>query len=132
MHAYFALFFVVGTAAACALTPMPSGAAMYRQNCASCHGPTGAGDGPVAADLPVPPADLRGLAQANGGVFPAERVMATIYGYRGKDDAALMPEFGPILASPPVIWIAPDGRGISTPSALVALAEHVESLQDRP
>lgn len=115
--------------AACVPAVDDNGAALYRRNCATCHGSAGAGDGPAAADLPVPPADLRLLAAANDGVFPAERVMATIYGYRGKDAAALMPEFGPVLDSAEVIWLAPDGREIPTPSALVALAEHLETLQ---
>ncbi len=84
----------------------------------------------MAADLPVPPANLRGLAAANGGKFPAERVMATIYGYSGKGAAALMPVFGPLLDSAEVIWTAPDGRRIPTPSALLALSEYVATLQD--
>lgn len=116
---------------ACATGAGPSGAVLFRHNCVGCHGGTGVGDGPLGVDLPVPPANLRGLAAANDGAFPAERVMATIYGYRGKDYAALMPEFGPVLDSPPVIWTAPDGREISTPSALVALADYIETLQDR-
>ena len=33
--------------------PTSSGAALYQQNCAPCHGATGAGDGPTAADLPA-------------------------------------------------------------------------------
>jgi hypothetical protein len=115
---------------ACMPEPGGSGAALYRHNCATCHGATGAGDGPMAGDLPVPPANLRYLAAGNGGVFPAERVMATIYGYGGKDAAALMPEFGPLLDSPQVMWITPDGRQIATPAALVALADHLETLQD--
>lgn len=32
------------------------GSAMYAQNCSSCHGPRGAGDGPVAASLVPQPA----------------------------------------------------------------------------
>jgi mono/diheme cytochrome c family protein len=116
--------------AACTGDLPGSGAALYRGNCATCHGTTGAGDGPMAAGLPVPPADLRQLAATNGGVFPTERVMATIYGYSGKDAIALMPEFGPLLDSPEVMWLTPDGREIATPSALVALADHVQTLQD--
>jgi len=117
--------------AACApLGVSPSGAALYRQNCVVCHGPTGVGDGPQASALPVPPANLRGLAAANGGVFPTEAVMATIYGYRGKDYEGLMPEFGPILDSPEVLWSAADGQVISTPSALVALTDYLETIQD--
>jgi putative copper resistance protein D len=36
-----------------------SGAALYRESCASCHGAHGAGDGPAGRSLPRPPADLR-------------------------------------------------------------------------
>jgi copper(I)-binding protein/mono/diheme cytochrome c family protein len=42
---------------------MPSvleGRALYQANgCTSCHGPSGHGDGPLAATLPSSPADLR-------------------------------------------------------------------------
>lgn len=116
--------------AACSTAPSQSGEALYRENCQVCHGRTGAGDGPYAGDLPVAPANLRLLAEANDGVFPTEQVMVEIYGYRGKDLDALMPEFGPILDSPQVIWTAKDGREIPTPSALVALTAYLETLQD--
>lgn len=39
------------------------GAAVYAGNCASCHGATGAGDGPVGRTLSPPPANLAWLAQ---------------------------------------------------------------------
>jgi cbb3-type cytochrome c oxidase subunit III len=107
-----------------------AGAVLFRQNCVICHGATGVGNGPQASSLPVAPANLRGLAAANNGVFPSEAVMATIYGYRGKDYQGLMPEFGPVLASPIVIWTAPDGRQIPTPSALLALTGYLETTQD--
>lgn len=125
-----ALALLLPLAAACALTPAPSGKVLFDRNCAICHGRTGAGDGPQADALPLPPANLRGIAAANDGVFPAERVMATIYGYRGKDFAALMPEFGPVLDSPPVDWTAPSGEVIETPRDLVALTKYLETLQD--
>jgi putative copper resistance protein D len=35
------------------------GQALYGARCQTCHGPTGAGDGPAARGLPRPPADLR-------------------------------------------------------------------------
>ncbi len=35
-----------------------AGAALYPTQCAACHGAQGRGDGPAAAGLPVPPADL--------------------------------------------------------------------------
>ena len=34
------------------------GAALFARNCASCHGDTGAGDGPLADTLPAPPANF--------------------------------------------------------------------------
>ena len=34
------------------------GAALFAVNCASCHGDTGAGDGPLADSLPAPPANF--------------------------------------------------------------------------
>lgn len=116
--------------ASCAPDPVPSGATMFRQNCVACHGSTGAGNGPLAADLPVAPANLRGLAAANDGVFPTEQVMTKVYGYRGRDFDALMPEFGPVLDGPTVIWVTPDGRQVATPAALVALTDYIETLQD--
>jgi putative copper resistance protein D len=36
-----------------------NGMELYRQHCAVCHGPRGAGDGPARGRLPRPPADLR-------------------------------------------------------------------------
>jgi mono/diheme cytochrome c family protein len=38
------------------------GAAIYHQNCASCHGDSGHGDGPAGLLLSPPPADLAWLA----------------------------------------------------------------------
>ncbi|HET7601058.1 MAG TPA: FTR1 family protein [Gemmatimonadales bacterium] len=38
------------------------GAEVYRANCASCHGQTGRGDGPLARGLDPPPADLADAA----------------------------------------------------------------------
>jgi len=34
------------------------GRELYRRHCMQCHGPGGRGDGPLAASLPHPPADL--------------------------------------------------------------------------
>jgi mono/diheme cytochrome c family protein len=35
------------------------GKAVYARHCQNCHGPTGRGDGPVAASLKVPPANFQ-------------------------------------------------------------------------
>ena len=39
-------------------TSIMEGASLYPGHCAACHGADGRGDGPMAAGLPVPPADL--------------------------------------------------------------------------
>ena len=41
-----------------AATSIVRGATLFPANCASCHGANGQGDGPLAATLPEPPADL--------------------------------------------------------------------------
>jgi mono/diheme cytochrome c family protein len=45
------------------------GSELYVQYCASCHGASGHGDGPAAASLKKPPADLTRIAARRGGKF---------------------------------------------------------------
>ena len=52
----------------------------YETSCASCHGVTGKGDGPMAQHLVARPSDLTILAKNNGGVFPAQKVYEIIDG----------------------------------------------------
>jgi mono/diheme cytochrome c family protein len=68
--------------------------------CASCHGTSGRGDGPVAPALRTPPANLATLTQRNDGAFPRDRVRASVTG-TGRSAAAHgsaeMPVWGPLL-----------------------------------
>lgn len=57
-----------------------SGAELYERLCSSCHGPTGAGDGPVAPLIKAGVPDLTRLAYRDGGEFPTEDVRRTIDG----------------------------------------------------
>jgi mono/diheme cytochrome c family protein len=59
-----------------------NGKSQYVDNCASCHGISGKGDGPVAKVLSQPPTDLTKLSDANNGVFPSERLYEVIDGRR--------------------------------------------------
>ena len=52
----------------------------YQTYCASCHGESGRGDGPVAEFLALTPADLTKLSHKNAGTFPAERIAQIIDG----------------------------------------------------
>jgi mono/diheme cytochrome c family protein len=57
------------------------GKAEFDSNCASCHGITGKGDGPLSRIYLNPkPADLTTIAKRSGGVFPAERMFEIIDG----------------------------------------------------
>jgi len=49
-------------------------------NCATCHGVTGKGSGPIADLLKRSPTDLTTLQKRNGGIFPMARVYEIIEG----------------------------------------------------
>ena len=51
------------------------GKQLYEARCASCHGATGKGNGPVAASLKHPPADLTLISKKHDGTFPRAQVM---------------------------------------------------------
>jgi len=74
------LLSVASLGAAASDTPEAKGKLLYDVNCASCHGISGGGDGPMASSLKVRPPDLRLIRARNGGVFPAETVRRTIDG----------------------------------------------------
>jgi nucleotide-binding universal stress UspA family protein/mono/diheme cytochrome c family protein len=57
-----------------------AGAAVFSTYCASCHGTSGRGDGPLAATMRKKPANLTEIAKRNGGVYPPEMVFKTIDG----------------------------------------------------
>ena len=85
--------------------PMPptnaaDGQQMYFSYCASCHGPDGKGDGPVATQLKHPIPDLSTIAQRNGGIYPWNRVELTIAGDPDTPShgSADMPVWGPLLS----------------------------------
>lgn len=120
-----------GTLAACMppAGPEVSGRALYTDLCASCHGPTGLGDGPAAIGLTPPPPDLTLLSEQNGGVFPLVAVMSQIDGYTRSDDVEAMPDFGVILDGELVPVDTGDGVLTPTPAPLYAVALYLESLQ---
>ena len=57
-----------------------TGAEIFRTYCATCHGPSGRGDGPLASSMRRKPADLTEVAKRNGGEYPSEIVFRTIDG----------------------------------------------------
>src|SRR5215510_4091143 len=59
---------------------MSAGQQYFLRYCSACHGQTGRGDGPVAAALRTPPADLTRIAQRRAGHFPVAEIAALIDG----------------------------------------------------
>lgn len=57
-----------------------AGGRTYRTYCASCHGASATGNGPMAQVLTVRPADLTRISERNGGAFPEGRIAAVIDG----------------------------------------------------
>jgi len=52
----------------------------FQRSCASCHGTTARGDGPLVPYLRKSPPDLTRLARSNQGVFPFQRLYDVIEG----------------------------------------------------
>lgn len=97
------------------------GRKLYNQYCASCHGPTGKGDGPVAAALKSPPPDLTAIQQA-GEKFPFDRVQTKIDGEKSvaAHGTSQMPVWGTIFKPT---------RGELRHADVYALAKYIESIQ---
>jgi mono/diheme cytochrome c family protein len=78
-----------------------AGSDVYAFYCASCHGRSGGGDGPIARSLKVPPPDLRLLGRHNHGEFPRLRVEAFVTHGAGVSSPAHgtsnMPVWGPVF-----------------------------------
>lgn len=68
------------TATSWAQTSAGLGRVDFKENCASCHGMSGKGDGPVHSFLIKPPSDLTLIAQRHGGKFPQELMWEVIDG----------------------------------------------------
>lgn len=118
-----------GGDAGTSMQAVPTGAEDFATHCVACHGASGKGDGEAAAGLAKAPADLTRLSARNGGVFPGTKVMAQIWGYTGRDEGRVMPEFKDLLDSETVLYDSGDGIATPTPLRLVQLAEYVKSLQ---
>ena len=87
VHGWMTTAAAAALLSACASSPpqtLPavgeSGAALFRMNCASCHGVEGHGDGPSAKSMTEPVPDLTRIASRRGGRFPREEVARIIDG----------------------------------------------------
>lgn len=117
---------------ACAVAEMPEpaeGFALYQENCALCHGPSGRGDGEIAAGMRPKPSDLTRITQRHKS-FPRAHVLSVIDGYSRMDiPGQEMPEFGLLLRGPTVPIEITDGNLSPVPRPLAALLTYLESIQ---
>lgn len=77
-----------------------SGSATFALYCATCHGSSAKGDGPLASSMTRKPANLTEIAKRNGGTFPSDLVARTIDGRnlpKGHGGGE-MPVWGPAFA----------------------------------
>lgn len=78
---------------------VPSGKAMFKQYCASCHGADGKGRGPATPGLNTRVRDLSTLSKRHGGKFPFEYVENVLRFGPGLSahGSSEMPVWGPIF-----------------------------------
>lgn len=106
--------------------PSGSGAELYADYCASCHGADARGGAPEAGRTPP---DLTTLAVRHDGRFPMTYAMSTIDGYARDDTHGPMPRFGDLIESRTVTWVDETGTPTPTPEALLRLANYLEGVQ---
>ncbi|HEY8122298.1 MAG TPA: cytochrome c [Myxococcota bacterium] len=127
------LFAATALAALSCSEPAPpaGGAELFAKHCASCHGASGAGDGPLAAELRVAPANLRGIARRNGGKFDEDAVARTIDGRRAV--AAHGPRDMPVWGDEFESEFAAEGAPRPAATAVLRaqlLTDYLKTLQD--
>ncbi|WP_299612973.1 cytochrome c [uncultured Tateyamaria sp.] len=108
-----------------------TGADLYQRHCATCHGLTAEGDGPMRPALLLQPPSLRDLAARNDGTFPVGRVVSRI---DGRDPlvshGSPMPVYGWYFEGEDTALKAETGQPILTSKPIVDLMAYLESIQE--
>jgi mono/diheme cytochrome c family protein len=126
--------FLLGVPAAALAQDAGIGENLYNQYCATCHGTSGAGDGPLTEIMLEKPADLRKLAaenKADPGVFPMLRVIQVIDGRTGiRAHGGPMPTYGSIFMAETIGEREKMGAVLETRGRILSLALYLESIQE--
>ncbi|WP_319823613.1 cytochrome c [Thalassovita sp.] len=108
---------------------MDPGAKVYNQYCATCHGASADGRGPLTELMTNAVPDLTGLSARNDGVFPMLEVIHVIDGRTGlRGHGGPMPIYGAIFDDE-VEDSGPYGGPIYTRGKILSLAYYLESIQ---
>jgi mono/diheme cytochrome c family protein len=94
-----------------------AGAEEYTRACASCHGLTGRGDGPLAEYMSIPVPDVTQIRTRNNGVFPMLEVIHPMPIWDDRFEAAVASELGDV------------GTEIAVRGRVLALATYLEAIQ---
>jgi mono/diheme cytochrome c family protein len=108
-------------------SPIATGAKLYKENCAVCHGNDAEGSGPPPASSPFtePPPDLTTLTKRHNGVFPEAYVKDVLR------NGVSMPDHGPAeMPAWGVMFKAMTKSDEAKVTARIAnLTKYIESLQ---
>lgn len=120
----------LGLAAPAVAQDTVQGEALFGFYCATCHGNSATGNGPMSPSLVVAPADLTTLAARNAGVFPTNRVVMRI---DGRDPlvshGSMMPVYGDFFEGSDVVTKAETGQPIMTSQPIVDLLAYLQGIQ---
>lgn len=114
----------------------------YQSNCASCHGISAKGDGPMSTELKRRPTDLTVLAKKNNGIFPLNSVYKII---DGRDEIAShgsreMPVWGYRFVPPKhfdlklgddYIYLPPNSPGPVVHARILAVIDFLNRIQEK-
>ena len=107
-----------------------AGAEEYARACASCHGLTGRGDGPLAEYMSIPVPDVTQIRTRNNGVFPMLEVIHLIDGRSGlRGHGGPMPIWGDRFEAAVASELGDVGTEIAVRGRVLALATYLEAIQ---
>jgi mono/diheme cytochrome c family protein len=101
------------------------GKELFANNCASCHGEEGRGNGPAANSLKTAPTDLTLISKTHEGKFPREWVSGFIDGSAmlGSHGKREMPVWGQVFTKNSSLGAA------GAQAAISALTDYIETIQ---
>lgn len=106
----------------------------FESKCASCHGQSGRGDGPLSRMFATKPTDLTTMAKKNGGVFPSQRAYEIIDGRQDVEahGPRAMPVWGrDYRANVPDLDGYYDLRTTVAQTKILALIDYLYRLQEK-
>lgn len=107
-----------------------AGAEEFTRSCASCHGLTGRGDGPLAEYMTIPVPDLTQIRARNGGDFPMLNIIHLIDGRSGlRGHGGPMPIWGDRFETAVIAQRGDVGTEIAVRGRILALATYLEAIQ---